>query len=96
MTTASLFDVRPPMDGETFDPQQDGPRLHRQLARVKARMSDGCWHSLKDLAYDTGASEASVSARIRDLRKQKFGGYTVERQRLKDGSGLWFYKLVIP
>jgi biotin operon repressor len=96
MAQTSLFDVKPPMDGVTFDPKQDGARLHRQLAAVKARMSDGKWHTLKELAEDVGASEASISARIRDLRKVKFGGYTVERQRLKDGSGQHFYRLVTP
>jgi hypothetical protein len=95
-STASLFDLAPPFDGATFDAKQDGARLHRQLAAVKARMNDGKWHTLKELAEDVNASEASVSARLRDLRKQKFGGYLVERQRLKDGSGLHFYKLVIP
>ena len=96
MPTVSLFDVRPPMDGETFDPQQDGPRLHRQLATVKAQMAGGRWYSLAELERLTGYPQASISARLRDLRKSRFGGYTVERQRLKDGSGTWFYRVVMP
>jgi len=39
------------------------------------------------------APEASVSARLRDLRKAKFGGYRVERQRVREGRGLYHYRL---
>jgi hypothetical protein len=41
------------------------------------------------------ATETGISARLRDLRKPKFGGYTVEIRRRSDG-GLWEYRLVVP
>jgi biotin operon repressor len=78
-------------DGSTFDPELDGPRLSSQLQRVKRLMQDGRWHSLRYIADVIGGSEAGVSARIRDLRKLKFGGYTVDRQRVE--GGLWVYRL---
>jgi len=78
-------------DGETFDPVLDGARLSSQLQRVKALMSDGRWHSLRYISDTVGGSEASVSARIRDCRKLKFGGHTVDRMRMKEG--LWVYRL---
>ena len=78
-------------DGITFDEAQDGPRLTTQLDRVRELMSDGRWHSLRWLADAVGGSEAGVSARIRDLRKVRFGARTVDRKRI-DG-GLWVYRL---
>jgi len=78
-------------DGYTFDPTLDGARLTTQLQRVKALMADGRWYSLSSIARQVGGSEASVSARIRDCRKLKFGGHTVDRLRVKEG--LWVYRL---
>ena len=79
-------------DGDTYEPDKDKARLTGQLGRVFAVMSDGHWHSLREIADKAKGSEASVSARLRDLRKEKFGSYEVERRRL-DG-GLFQYRLV--
>lgn len=81
-------------DGETFDRAHDGPRLKGQLAKVRDVMVGGEWVTLKDLAFQVKGSEAGVSARIRDLRKEKFGGYTIERRRL--AGGLWEYRMLAP
>jgi biotin operon repressor len=78
-------------DGRTYDPDQDGERLSGQLKKVYSIMSQGGWHTLASMAEETGASEASVSARIRDLRKPKFGRYEVERKRMS--GGLFVYRL---
>jgi biotin operon repressor len=88
-----LFDPvsAPHFDGVTYDPKRDHSRLHKQLTAVLEAMADGKWHTLARLSEQTGAPEASVSARIRDLRKEKFGGHKVERKRV-DG-GLFFYRL---
>lgn len=72
-------------DGETFDQALDGPRLNAQLKRVRAVMLDGQWRSLRDIREHTGDPEASISARLRDMRKSKFGGYVVERRRVSGG-----------
>ena len=79
--------------GETYDPALDGDRLRAQLARVKRLMRDGHWRTLADIAVVARGSEAGVSARLRDLRKQKFGGHTVERRRLF--GGLHEYRLIL-
>ena len=79
-------------DGETYDPVLDGKRLSTQLERVRAIMEDGRFHSLSELADRAGGSEASVSARLRDLRKSKFGSNDVERKR--ERGGLWLYRLL--
>ena len=82
--------------GETFDEPLDGDRLRKQLAHVRVLMSDSQWRTLKQLSVEVGAPEASVSARLRDLRKAKFGGYTVERQRVPNGNGLHRYRVLQP
>lgn len=79
-------------DGTTFHMERDGPRLASQHHRVLARLRDGRWHTLGELAAYTHDPEASVSARIRDLRKAKFGSHVIQREYVQ--RGLWKYKLV--
>jgi hypothetical protein len=80
--------------GATFDEFLDGDRLRRQLAAVYAVMSDGQWRTLKQIHHLTGAPEASISARLRDFRKPKFGSHTVNRRRFVPDSGLYEYQLI--
>lgn len=75
-------------DGETFDVARDGKRLNAQAADVFRLMQDGKWRTLADIADATGHPEASVSARLRDLRKV---GYTVDREYVS--RGLWRYRV---
>lgn len=80
-----------PFDGDTYDREQDAARLGSQLARVKALLvqEPGRRWTLAELAAEAGGSEASISARLRDLRKEKFGQYAIGRAR-REG-GLWEY-----
>ena len=55
-------------------------RYAHQLQHVKTHMLDGKWHTLQELSEVTGAPEASVSARLRDLRKAPNGSHTVFRR----------------
>lgn len=81
-------------DGETFDRDADGRRLNAQTQRVFDLMRDGTWRTLAEIAKATGDPEASISARLRDLRKEKFGGHAVERRRRGEVKrGLWEYRL---
>lgn len=76
-----LFDL-PHFDGETYEAEHDHARLGKNLTAVLALMRDGCWRTLSEIREAIGAgSEAGVSARLRDLRKPKFGGFTVDRRR---------------
>lgn len=80
-------------DGSTFDRQIDGDRLGRQLDHVlRYLLKHPEWHTVYDLSRALGYGEQSVSARLRDLRKPKFGGYEVARRRVATG-GTWEYKL---
>ena len=87
-----MSDLYPDFDGPTYDPALDRDRLTKQLGRVYDALAGGEWWTLADLARAAGGSEASVSARIRDLRKPRFGGYEVERERVV--AGLFRYRLV--
>ena len=84
--TRSLF------DGITINDERDNGRLQRQLQIVRCVMLERpIWYTLADLANRTNFPEASISARLRDLRKEKFGAYNVERQYAE--RGLWRYRV---
>ena len=85
----------PDHDGATYDRALDKKRLNAQTRRVYDLMRDGEWRTLRALSARTGDPEASVSARLRDLRKAKFGGFTVDRRRAADG-GTFEYRLLPP
>ena len=80
-------------DGSTYSPAHDRGRLSAQLTLVYYVMSDGVWRTPAEIERAVGASWASIGARLRDLRKPKFGGYTVERRRC--GRGLFEYRLIV-
>ena len=82
-------------DGETYQPAFDEERLGDQMRLVYDALSDGRWHTLAELSATTGAPESSVSARLRDLRKRKFGGFAVETRRAGN-SGLYWYRIILP
>lgn len=94
---ADLFSYQPAVppdgdrDGATYDPKLDFAPLNRQQRAVWEVMIDGRWRALQMIADITDYPPASVSARLRDFRKGRFGGHTVERRR--EGR-LWLYRLV--
>lgn len=82
-------------DGSTFDAALDTVRLSRQAQLVFDLMRDGQWRTLAEITRAIGSgSEAGVSARLRDFRKPKFGGFVVDRRRRGDGEhGFFEYQL---
>lgn len=78
-------------DGSTYDAKRDSNRLGDQYLRVLNAMSDGKWHTLNELSEQTGDGIASISARLRDMRKERFGSHKVEREYV--GGGLFQYRL---
>ncbi len=46
--------------------------------RVLDFMSDHAWHSLDEISRAAMCSPTGASARIRDLRKARYGGHSVE------------------
>jgi hypothetical protein len=92
----ALFSTSPPFGGETYDPALDQHRLQKQLGRVWSAMRSGKWMTLDDIARVTKDPHASVSARLRDLRKPAFGGYDVQRRRRgTPESGLFEYRMLM-
>jgi len=78
-------------DGADYDHERDSQRLTGQLLRVKEAINDGRWYTLKQLSEITGDPEASVSAQLRNLRKPRFGAYTINKRYIK--AGLYEYAL---
>lgn len=85
--------TQPDFDGQTYERAKDHARLTSQLVRVYACMRDGEWRTLDEISRSIRDPAASVSARLRDLRKAKFGGYAVQRRRRT--AGLFEYRLVL-
>jgi hypothetical protein len=85
--------MQPHFDGATYSPARDHVRLTRQLDVVKEYMKDGEWRTLNQIAQKTEKPVTSISARLRDLRKTKFGSHTVERRLA--GPGLYEYRLTV-
>ncbi len=92
LPNGARIEILPDFDGATYDRPRDHARLGSQLQRVGRLMLDGRWRTLAEIADTTGAPEASVSARLRDLRKDKFGGHVLEAECVQ--AGLWRYRLV--
>ncbi len=78
-------------DGSTYEEDRDASRLNKQMARVYAAMHDGQWRTLDEIAAITGDPAPSISARLRDFRKPKFGGRIIEREHR--GAGIWAYRM---
>lgn len=89
MKQTSIFDQD--RDGETYEKSKDYARLNAQHLRVYEAMKDERWMTLRGIADLTGDPEASISARLRDFRKPRFGGHIVLRDR--DDGGRWWYRL---
>ena len=84
-------------NGPDYDPVLDQVRLEGQIKRVWAAAYSDNYHTLGELARFTGDPEASVSAQLRHLRKDRFGGWIVEKRRRGEGkSGLWEYRVRDP
>lgn len=81
-------------EGKTYRREHDRLRLNAQLARVHALISDGLWRTLQEISDATGDMPQSISARLRDFRKTKWGGHKVERRRRGEAQrGIWEYRL---
>ena len=78
-------------DGSDYDHKRDGIRLTGQLERVFDVMKHGQWVTLRELSDRSRCPEASASAQLRNLRKDRFGGFEIEKKYAT--SGLFLYRL---
>jgi hypothetical protein len=82
--------------GATYEADLDHDRLRAQLDRVWKVMKDGAWRTLFEIASLTGDPPQSISARLRDFRKARFGSHTVNRRRVgAPERGLFEYQLIL-
>lgn len=97
-TQPDLFSLPRPkpekaFDGATYQPERDYERLDCQLGKVFRLMRDGQWRTLPEIARDVQGSQPAVSARLQDLRKDKYGGHTVDREHR--GEGVFAYRVTV-
>jgi hypothetical protein len=90
-------DDTPDFDGHTYESEHDHERLASHLKTIRGLVSDGQWHTPDEITAATGYHQtAGITARIRDLRKPKFGGHTVECRRVGNPrNGVWEYRLIL-
>jgi hypothetical protein len=80
--------------GADYKKKRDYNRLKGQILNVYNLMRDGRWRSVQEISAEIHAPENSVSAQLRNLRKEANGGFNVERRRRND-SNLSEYRLVL-
>jgi hypothetical protein len=83
----------------TYNAARDHDRLSRQYDHVFAVMRDGKPRTLASIRREAARrfhmrhSIASISARLRDMRKKRFGRHIVNRDYV--GAGLWQYTVIV-
>ena len=83
-------------NGPDYEPEYDLYRLTGQILRIFNCMKDGKWRTFDEIKIITGDPQASISAQLRHLRKERFGEHTIEkRSRGNRLVGLFEYKLII-
>ena len=90
-------------DGKTYEPDKDKIRLGNQAYVVFCVMSQNPhWWTLNELALKTMFPESSISARLRDFRKQRIRllrdlaaqGYRAQQIASKTGNGVGFIRKI--
>lgn len=79
-----------------FDPPNLNPKSLCAVVKEIMLLNEWCtlYFLQAEVQRKTGErhSDSTVSARVRDLRKLKYGGYVIER-RPKENSDSWEYKI---
>jgi len=79
-------------DGSDYKPSRDNDRLTNQLQKIWAIVKNGKWFTLRDISKATGYTEASISAQLRHLWKDRLGLHEIEKNHL--GNGLYEYRVI--
>lgn len=95
---SDLFSWQPPkknaFGGSTYEPSHDYARLTQQLKDVFDLMKDGRWRTIGEICDHLPTyPQQSISARLRDLRKEKYGAHTVDRERV--AGGMFQYRVIL-
>lgn len=70
----------------------ESARLDSLRERIRECLRSGGWWTLRELETVVGGHGTGVSAKLRDLRKPRYGGHTIEAERVC--AGLWRYRMV--
>ena len=79
--------------GPAYEKKKDGKRIAKQIESIREYMLSSDWKTLVEIEAALGYPQASVSAQLRHLRKARFGGYRVDKQRRTEGT--WEYRVRI-
>ena len=80
-------------DGADYVKERDYQRLANNHFKLKELMKDSVYRTLGEISKFIDVPEASVSAGLRDFRKEKFGGHTLNKRY--EGNGLYSYQLIL-
>lgn len=87
----------PRFNGSDYSPKFDNQRLKCQIKTIYTLMIDGKWRTLGEIEELTSYGQASISAQLRHLRKDRFGSHIVnKRNRGEREKGLFEYQLINP
>ena len=67
----------------------DGKRIRKQHEVIRDFMLGNGWKTLAEIEKATLYPQASISAQLRHLRKERFGGFAVDKRRRSPGT--WEY-----
>ena len=81
-------------EGSDYKAEFDFKRLTGQIRRIFITMKDGQWRTLGEISATTGDGESSISAQLRNMRKERYGTHSIlKRRRGEPSNGLFEYKL---
>ena len=80
-------------DGWHFDAKKDQERLTKQMRGIYKVLKEAkVWLTVSEIEEETGYAQPSISAQLRNMRKEKFGSLDV-RGRYREGTRIFEYKL---
>jgi predicted transcriptional regulator len=83
-------------NGADYVHHLDFNRLNTQMGRIFELMKDSQFRTLSEIEALTGYPQASISAQLRNLKKQKFGGHRLYKRRKGNlNIGLYEYQLIV-
>lgn len=80
-------------DGADYVKERDYQRLANNHFKLRELMKDSVYRTLGEISKFIDVPEASVSAGLRDFRKEKFGCHTLNKRY--EGNGLYSYQLIL-
>jgi len=75
---------KPKFDGLDARTEPDRIRLSGQCLDIYNILLDGKWHTVAEIEQLTGFMGTSISAQIRNLRKDRFGCHDIEKKMVNN------------